>query len=778
MLKDAIRLANMGFSVIWLKNRSKAPVGDDWTQLPTKTEADLRDTYIKGRNMGVRLGEQSRIEGLYLHVIDMDIRDPEIVDSVREQVEKLLESKISAFPTVISGSGGASRHFYFLADRPYRSRKLWHTEEKSVGPDGKKHWAAEIELFGTGKQVALPPSIHPDTGKEYRWQEDFVIADLPVLDGDLLDELTGENDEIYGDTDAEPIGLSYAEAEDYLSHLDLATWCDDRVGWVKVGMALHHEFGGHKDAFAAWCDFSKQLPDRFDLKVCREQWRSFGKSKRAPVTMATIIEAANEAVYIDDWEGAADEFNEDEDVDEVPYERPTDREIERMFREDDPAKVKVEEDLKANTFVKGIPSHLLTVPGVLGHAVRHYNETSTKTQPQFAVQTALALGSVVLGRNWTTNMSNFTSLYLVNLGETGGGKEFARKFLQNTLFESDMATLIGPTRYASEAGFISEAVFRPRHVTVYDEFGRLLKSTMASGSTHLRDVQSIMMSAFGQLDGIISPVSYSTNGKTKEQIATMRSSIVRRPAITMLGLSTPETFFDALSQDEVADGFLNRILVVNSREEMKVEQPRTWKPIPLVLKEWIKDYGGVGDPDFDEAESAGEVEEPEMVPFTTEAMARLIEIEQHVIDEIKHFRDMRLNGLWSRSKELAQRIALIVALSRDRKKVGVDDLNWAWDYVRFYTEEMCEKAMTMLGSNPAIRVAEHLAEQIEGCGRKGMTMRDMNRLNRAFNRMMSRDKAEVIDRLKTAHGIVFAKVKSSAKGRHAERYIHEDYIRE
>ena len=92
------------------------------------------------------------------------------------------------FPYVISGSGGDSRHFYFFTDRPFRSRKLEHSAEKFTGKDGKQHWAWEIELFGTGKQVACPPSIHPDTGRAYVWGRsiDFDLIDLAVVPAETV----------------------------------------------------------------------------------------------------------------------------------------------------------------------------------------------------------------------------------------------------------------------------------------------------------------------------------------------------------------------------------------------------------------------------------------------------------------------------------------------------------------------------------------------------------------------------------------------------------------
>ena len=55
----------------------------------------------------------------------------------------------------------------------------------------------------------------------------------------------------------------------------------------------------------------------------------------------------------------------------------------------------------------GLPENLLSVPGILQDVVNYYTVTAIKPQPQFAVQAALAFGSVVMGRRWVTDQRNF-----------------------------------------------------------------------------------------------------------------------------------------------------------------------------------------------------------------------------------------------------------------------------------------------------------------------------------------------------------------------------------
>lgn len=787
-MKEAMQLAELGFSVICLKNRSKAPVGANWTQTATRTPEELKESYVVGRNIGVRLGEPSRVQGFYLHVIDMDIRDDDFTDEARDKLAELLElddvKNLDRFPTVISGSGGESRHFYFLAERAYRSKTLWHSDDKMEGDDGKEHWCAEIELFGTGKQVALPPSIHPDTGKAYVWEEGFDITEalIPDLEPDLLDRITGQDEEYDVEYDAEILGITYEEAEDYLAKLDVPDWCDDREGWRNVGMALHHEFEGHEDAFDAWVKFSKQSK-KFNLRVAKEQWASFKGRTDRPITFASIIKAANDYAYIEEYDGIVAEFDEDDDDDddEVRPPKKRDRKVEDRDLEDDidDAEYSAESGVK----VKGVPDHLLTIPGVLGKAVDFYNETSVRWQPQFAVQTAIALAGVVLGRYWTSDERNYPNLYLVNLGETGAGKEYSREFISRILDDCDIGGLVGPSAYASESAVLGSLRYRPRHIAILDEFGRLLGSTRDSGNTNLRDAQTALMSAFGIGSAKLAPKAFSHNGKSDKQIASEMTAITMRPSITILGMSTPTTFYDSLSNEALMSGFLNRFLVVASRTVRQKWRSRRDASfaIPKALSKWIDehalpdevyanrkdDFGGNGDDPLagiGVGESFDDPEKPKVIDFSDESQERIEELFYWTEDRKAELKATRRSDMYGRAHEITMRLSLIVALSRRAKKIELRDLNWAWDYVHFYTEQMVEMADKMLGSNDKVRLAEGIATFLKS--RKGawLSLGDINRKFPELRAIDPRNRDEIIARLTDDYDIEAGKSRQNGGG--------------
>ena len=284
-----------GWALHWLHPKSKRPIGDNWSDRPVASAELLAATFREGNNVGVRLGEPSRLsDGSYLHCIDVDIRVPDLADEAMTRLRELFP-EIDSFPSVISGSGGASRHYYFTTSKPFHGRKLAVSEGKHRKPDGKWSYDYEIDLFGTGRQIVLPPSIHPDTGKPYVWERDFDF-DLyelgfgPAVDAEHLEALAVAETTTYEYESREPLTFAPGQLERDLDVIPVSR-LDDRDDWVTLGQALHHQFGGSDEGFDLWMRYSakssKFLADS-SKKAELRRYRGFGRNRRKPVTMATV----------------------------------------------------------------------------------------------------------------------------------------------------------------------------------------------------------------------------------------------------------------------------------------------------------------------------------------------------------------------------------------------------------------------------------------------------------------------------------------------------------
>jgi hypothetical protein len=176
-LDTALALHKKGFAVHWLVSGEKRPVESGWSDAPLSTAASLKGSYRPGFNVGFRAGKWSIVDGREVCVLDVDIRGgPAYADEAYAAAKALLGGDFK--PHVVTGSG-VGRHQYLLFPRGQSPGKAATTLRQSdvCTFDGKvcskdldgasRAWV--IELLSTGKNVVLPPSIHPDTGKSYTW---------------------------------------------------------------------------------------------------------------------------------------------------------------------------------------------------------------------------------------------------------------------------------------------------------------------------------------------------------------------------------------------------------------------------------------------------------------------------------------------------------------------------------------------------------------------------------------------------------------------------------
>ncbi len=206
--REARRLHKLGFAIHWLLPNSKRPVESGWTTGPRKEWAELNGTYRDGYNVGVRLGSPSKMRDGYLTVIDVDVKskDPRHLKEAEAAIRELVGNDV-IFPEVRSGRGNGSRHYYCLTGAPFKtfnpaaSDEIVKVHMPSKLPSNKEveqltkaeieagmrlSRAWEISLYSDGRQVVLPPSIHPDTGKPYFWTKDLANAEfLPMFEFDL-----------------------------------------------------------------------------------------------------------------------------------------------------------------------------------------------------------------------------------------------------------------------------------------------------------------------------------------------------------------------------------------------------------------------------------------------------------------------------------------------------------------------------------------------------------------------------------------------------------------
>ena len=168
-----------------------------------------------------------------------------------------------------------------------RLRELENGEKDTCILDFRCATAAGLTM-----QDVLPPSVHPDTGLEYKWDyADDMIGDwrdLPPLPPELYEIWLGELEHERSRADVPEKGAALDELRALLEHRDPDMSRDD---WVRVGMAIHHETDGGLEGLNLWDEWSREgekYVGRADLETV---WRSFHDTPNA-VTVGSLRQDA------------------------------------------------------------------------------------------------------------------------------------------------------------------------------------------------------------------------------------------------------------------------------------------------------------------------------------------------------------------------------------------------------------------------------------------------------------------------------------------------------
>ncbi|NLA68296.1 MAG: DUF3987 domain-containing protein [Gammaproteobacteria bacterium] len=608
-----------------------------------------------------------------------------------------------------------------LADAEHKHGKLPDTALQLTGGGGYHYLLSHdpgkrlrspgrgIDIKSSGGYIVVEPSSHV-SGGTYAWEgsadptDGHPIAPAPAW-------LATPAPQIAASTTTAGVGYlppqRIADLRSALAHLDASEY----HVWISVGQALHSTEA--PEAFEIWDTWSQGAVNYDGSTTAKCRTLNAG----GPLHVQSIFVCERNAGWDDAAPMAATPA---ENI--VPY-RP------------------------AETTT---PNHLLRIPGALGTFVDLCNRTAPKPQPQFAVQAALAFASIVMGRRYRTTMDNWTAMYFVNVGKSASGKEHARTVLYAALAEAGLGALIGPSGYTSDAAVFSSLHHQPAQLTIIDELGALLGNSKAQGNYHKRGALDSLTSLWGLFGSSLYPQGYSTMSLRPEQRAEMASRVVHRPSLTLLGMTTPKTFYESLTEAAIEGGFLNRLLIVESSIGRQLSRECDPLEVPDSLTEWCRAVregqgGNLSGLDM----PADSIPVPRVVDFTPEAKALFRAFEVECNDLMDALEGEALGEMYGRSREKALRIALMLAVSDNVALpfIRKEHAEWAIDYVRHYTGQTVEAIRTHMTGSLFGQWRAATVEAIRRAGDHGLTMRELCRNSRTFAGLDPRQRDQVLKAL-------------------------------
>ncbi len=358
------------------------------------------------------------------------------------------------------------------------------------------------------------------------------------------------------------------------------------------------------------------------------------------------------------------------------------------------------------------------VPGVLHHVSDHFNVLTDGRQPDWAEMCALAVGSVVCARHYCTEwtLPNFTSLAFAAIGGTGTGKESVTRTISAHLEAADQQRLLGGSGWTSPGAMFSQLLWSSSSITQIDEFGQYLGSSRDKGNSARGQAVTLFMQAFGRLDGVLMPEHYST--MSGQKVDDMDERCIYCPGLTAVFTGTPIEYYAALSERDVANGFLNRILVVEGKPErlgLSFDAQRP-EPNPEVVN-WIREM---------RKPAAGELAAvrptPRRIPFSDTAKEAFVDYANDLGAD-----GNELDELLSREVEIAMRISLILALSRGASEISGEDASWSKSFCRRHMKRMVLGVKRNIGKGRIDDLEERVLGRLENAKGGELSQRDLYR---------------------------------------------------
>lgn len=419
----------------------------------------------------------------------------------------------------------------------------------------------------------------------------------------------------------------------------------------------------------------------------------------------------------------------------------------------EPAPIYCSEDQEDNE--KEYDPSLIEPPGILKEICSYYNATSKISQPGFAVQCALAVCSSVLGRIYRTDADNRTSLYFLNIGKSATGKEHIKIIVDRIFEDSGLGNMVVGSGYTSAGAVFSTLISKPSHICVIDEMGKYLEATSNKANINGREANKIIMEAIGRTEGIMRPVNYSLMAASSATKKSLEDRKIYNPAITLVGMTTPSTFYENISLAQIKDGFLGRFIIHNSIIGRKVPKNVEIFKTPQKIIDWIHavrkrfyDQGNLMEANvFDSQIDPGTI----MLKLSSGAIHVFNEFAKRLIKVMDRVEVYGLDGMCGRSREFAMRMSLIVALAINPYATEISEADAA--YSVHYIETHMQDAILNIKENMTESDYEkdklEILNAIRLAKGRGVTLPETRRM-KPFSRWTVRQREVILGDLREA----------------------------
>jgi hypothetical protein len=312
-------------------------------------------------------------------------------------------------------------------------------------------------------------------------------------------------------------------------------------------------------------------------------------------------------------------------------------------------------------------------PGLAGAIAQFIYDSAPRPVKEVAIVGALGLLAGICGKTWFIPGSGL-NLYVILVARSAVGKEAMHSGISALVQAASMRApsvhgFVNFTDFASGPALIKACATQPSFVQVAGEWGHKLKRLAQdngadTAAASLRMVMTNLYQKSGP-QSIVGGINYS---QAEGNIASISGV-----AFSMIGETTPKTFYSALTETMMEDGFLSRFTIVEYEGD---RPPLNTCPQSAPSKALADALGNL----------VNTAQTPNRIPVNASAGAAQLfhEFEMECDTEINSTKDESWRQMWNRASLKVMRISALLAVADNDTHPCVEPHHvlWALDLIR------------------------------------------------------------------------------------------------